>query len=84
MRATRGLGRSNVGGVLVFASFASQFPPVVGAVAACMAIFGFLFQVVPSLQRKGDDELREKAALGGSFGLCVGIIVAVSSVTLPI
>jgi hypothetical protein len=70
--------------VPVLASFASQFPPAVGAVAACMAIFGFIFQVVPALRRKGDTELRQKAALGGCVGLSIGFIVAVSSVTITI
>jgi hypothetical protein len=38
-----------------------------------MAIFGFIFQVVPSLQRRSEGELRRKATWGGIAGLLFGL-----------
>jgi len=69
--------------MLVLASLAAQLPAGIGAIAACMAICGFLLQASPAMKGEGEEELRRRAAKGGVVGLGIGLVVAVLSVTLP-
>jgi hypothetical protein len=67
--------------MLILASFASQVPAGVGAIAASMAIGGFLLQGRPAIRRAGEDELRQWTTVGGLIGLGFGLIVAILCVT---
>jgi uncharacterized membrane protein SpoIIM required for sporulation len=69
--------------VLVVASFVSQLPAGIGAAAAGMAVFGFLFQAGPALRQRPEKELRQKVAIGGLVGLGFVLGVYVSSATVP-
>jgi hypothetical protein len=53
-----------------------------GAAAASMAVFGFLFQVLPSLRRQDEYVLRRKAVIGGLAGLLVALAAIVFGATL--
>jgi hypothetical protein len=48
-----------------------------------MAIGGFVLQAFPAMRGAGEKELRRRTSIGGIWGLCIGLVVAVLSVTLP-
>ena len=66
------------------ASLAAQRPASVGAIAAGMAIGGFLLQARPAIKGASEQELRKSAAIGGIVGLCLGIGGFVLGVTLSL
>jgi hypothetical protein len=67
--------------VLPLASFYSEYTTVAGALAASVAVMGFIFQAVLVLRKHDEMQVRRLAAIGGITGLIAGLAGLVLSAT---
>jgi hypothetical protein len=66
--------------VLPAGSFVNEVAGSVGFIAASIAVGGFLFQALPTLNRRKDQDIRAAAVSGGLAGFFIAMaIIAIGS-----
>ncbi|MGN6557486.1 MAG: hypothetical protein ACTHLH_05695 [Solirubrobacterales bacterium] len=63
--------------MLPVGSFVNDVAGSVGFMAASIAVGGFLLQALPTLNRRGDEDVRAAAVTGGLVGFFIAVAIIV-------